>query len=82
MSNNITNCKNIETAIRRAEKALIAEAKKNGIYENFGQKEVRAIKDKFINISVYNSEMNRKRDLLQGFSKWCSTLTISKIQTQ
>jgi hypothetical protein len=82
MSNNITNCKNIQTAIRRAEKALISEAKKSGLYEDFGQKEVRMIQDKFVNISVYNEEMNRKRDLLQSFSKWCSTLTLSKIKTQ
>lgn len=43
----ILNCKNVETALRRAEKHLIKEAKENGIYENIGQTYARAIQDKF-----------------------------------
>ena len=71
----ITNCKNIKTAISRAKKSLIEKCKKQGLYENFGQNEVMQIKDKFINISLYNSDENNKRDLLQKFNKWCMNYT-------
>jgi len=75
----ILNCKKIETAIRRAERKLIDEAKENGLYENFGQEEVRAIKDKFIDISDYSDEMNANREMLQSFSMWCSNLSLLDI---
>ena len=68
---NITNCKKIETAIRRAKKMLCRQAKETGIYENFGQNEVRMIDDKFIDISIYTREMNQSRLLLECFNRWC-----------
>jgi len=77
--NHILNCKKIETAINRAERKLVNEAKKNGLYENFGQNEARVIKDKFINISDYSNNMNYKRDLINGFSRWCSSVNLSEI---
>jgi len=67
----ITNCKRIETAIRRATKMLKERAAKDGLYENFGEKEVMLIEDKFIDSSLYTDEMNRRRNLLIEFSKWC-----------
>lgn len=70
---NYLNCKKIDTAINRAKNALIEYAQKNGIYENFGQNEVRQIKDKFINISDYTKEMNTNRTKLQEFDNWCAT---------
>jgi hypothetical protein len=69
------NCKKIWTAIERARKNLIEQAKQNGIYENFGQKEVREIKDKFIDISDYSEKMNNNRLKLDGFNEWCMTYT-------
>ena len=78
--NNILNCKKIDTAIRRAKKSLIDKAKKNGLYENFGQSEVRAIKDKFINLSDYSQEMNNNRDKLQAFSNWCGRVNINDLK--
>ncbi|MGF7535242.1 hypothetical protein AAGG74_16430 [Bacillus mexicanus] len=77
----ILNCKKIETAISRAEKKLITEAKENGLYENFGQKEIRMIRDKFINISDYSNEMNAKRNMLESFSKWCRSVSLSEIKS-
>ncbi len=65
------NCKRIETAISRAKNFLIEKYNKNGLYENFGQKEVRLIEEKFINSSVYTTEMNSNRNKLQIFSEWC-----------
>lgn len=65
------NCKKIGTAIDRAKKMLIKRVEKKGIYENFGQREVREIADAFINISSYTDEENSKRDKLKSFDKWC-----------
>lgn len=66
----ILDCKNIETAIRRAKKKLIAEVEKNGLYENFGQREVRLIREKFIDISSYTEEMKKRREALNRFDNW------------
>ena len=68
---NYLNCKRIDTAINRAKKILIHRAKANGIYENFGQKEVREIKDKFIDYCDYSTEMNNNRRKVDGFNNWC-----------
>lgn len=65
------NCKKIETAIDRATSRLKNKVKIGGIYENFGQKEVREIQDVFIDISSYTDEMNASRDKLQNFNEWC-----------
>lgn len=65
------NCKKIDTAISRAKDKLINEARNNGIYENFGQKEVREIKDKFIDGCDYSAEMNNNRAKLDNFNNWC-----------
>ena len=73
---NYLNCKRIDTAINRAKKILIDRAKANGIYENFGQKEVREIKDKFIDYCDYSTEMNNNRRKVDGFSNWCMEYTI------
>lgn len=67
------NCKKIDTAINRAKKMLIDRAKKNGLYENFGQSEVRAITEKFIDICDYSIEMNSNRIKVNQFMNWCST---------
>lgn len=64
-------CKEIRTAINRAKEMLVLKAKKQGLYENFGQKEVGEIEDKFINISDYSDKMNDNRVALQHFNDWC-----------
>ena len=73
---NYLNCKRIDTAINRAKKILIGRAKVNGIYENFGQKEVREIKDKFIDYCDYSTEMNNNRRKVDEFNNWCMEYTI------
>jgi len=62
---------NIDKALTREQNKLIQTAKKKGIYENFGQKEVRKLEEKFINISDYSEEMNKNRRLIQMFEEWC-----------
>ena len=62
---------NIDKALTREQNKLIQTAKKKGIYENFGQKEVRKLEERFINSSDYSAEMNKNRRLIQMFEEWC-----------
>jgi hypothetical protein len=71
--------KTIKGAINFQKNKLINKAKKSGLYENFGQDEVRAIEDKFIDISSYTDEMNKNRDLLSGFNNWAMNFDLSKL---
>ena len=73
------DCKTIDTAIRRAKENLIQEAKENGIYENFGQKEVREISDKFIDLSDYTDVMNQNRNKVENFNNWCMTFNVNDL---
>ena len=41
--------KKLEKEIEKTKNSLLIKAKKNGLYENFGQVEIRKLKDKFIN---------------------------------
>ena len=78
----ILNCKNVETALRRAEKYLIKDAKENGLYENIGQTYARAIKDKFrySKGKDFQSQM-RVVDLIQQFANRMSTLSLAELQS-
>lgn len=69
------NCQKIETAISRAKQNLIKKADVTGFYENFGRTEVIEIQDKFIDLSLYSLDENRKRGLLNQFENWCMTYT-------
>lgn len=61
----------IDRALTREQNKLIKIAKITGLYENFGQKEVRKLEDKFIDLSDYSEEMNKNRRLIQMFDEWC-----------
>jgi len=74
-NNSYLNCKKVDTSISRAKKMLIDRAKINGLYECFGQKEVRAIKDKFVDLCDYSKEMNTIRNKIENFDEWCKTYT-------
>jgi len=54
---------------------MLIKRAKNGLYENFGQHEVRKLKDTYIDISDYSREMNAKRDALRRFDNWCMNYT-------
>tara|TARA_R110000764_G_scaffold219696_1_gene307453 strand:- start:1010 stop:1216 length:207 start_codon:yes stop_codon:yes gene_type:complete len=62
---------NINRELTKEQNKLINKAKTKGMYENFGQKEVRKLEDKFIDCSVYTEEMNTNRRLIQIFDEWC-----------
>ena len=79
----VLNCKKVETAINRAEKHLIEEAKTNGLYENFGQDYTRAIMDKFLYSKGedYQSQMQVKA-LVLAFSNRMAKLSIQMISNK
>lgn len=62
---------NINTVIQKQKDNLIKKAKSKGIYENFGQKELRMLEDKYINLSDYSQQMDNNRVQLQSFENWC-----------
>lgn len=64
-------CEKIDTAIRRAKKMLIDRVKKDGVYENFGSKEVKEIKSKFIDNCDYSEVINSDWIKLLEFEFWC-----------
>ena len=61
----------IQTAIAKEQDKLINKVRTKGLYENFGQREVRKLEDRFINSSSYTDEMNVNRILLSEFNEWC-----------
>lgn len=61
----------INKALNRAQSKLIKKAEKNGLYENFGEKEIRTLEERYIDISDYSEEMNTNRRLIELFSNWC-----------
>ena len=77
----VLNCKNVETAIKRAEKQLIEEAKKNGLYENFGQGYARAIENEFrySKGKDYQSQM-KVVYAVQQFANRMANLSIQELQ--
>lgn len=76
-NNSVTALRN---EITRTKKRLINRAKKYGIYENFGQDEVRRLEDKYIDISNYSKNEMTKRMLIDQFDEWCSTFSYSDLK--
>jgi hypothetical protein len=65
----------LEKEIEKTKNSLLIKAKKNGLYENFGQVEIKKLKDKFINSSCYTNEMNIIRKLIDNFDYFCSNVS-------
>ena len=67
----------IHTDIKRAKQKLINKAKKKGgIWENFGQDEVRALEDKYFD-ERYNN--NGVWSAIRNFDDWCMNFTLSDL---
>ena len=64
---------NLKKAIEKTRARLIKKVERDGLYENFGQKEVMKLKDEYIDGSSFTDEMNNKRKLLQDFDNWSMT---------
>ena len=67
--------KKLEKEIEKTKNSLLIKAKKNGLYENFGQVEIRKLKDKFIDFASYTNEMNMIRKSIDNFDYWCGTVS-------
>ncbi len=63
----------LRQAIKRKKESLIKRVEKKGIYENFGQKEIRDLEDKYIDSSSYTDEMNKMRDMIRELDDWACT---------
>ena len=57
--------KALQRDIEKQKAKLIAKAMKKGLYENFGQKEVRDLEDK------YADGTTGKIEAIQAFEIWC-----------
>ncbi len=67
---------NINKAITTTQNKLIKIAKRKGIYEDFGQKEISKLENKYIDSSNYTNDMNKKRELIENFANWCENYAI------
>jgi hypothetical protein len=67
--------KKLEKEIEKTRNILLIKAKKNGLYENFGQVEIRNLKDKFINSLSFTNEMRLIRALIDNFDYWCGNVS-------
>lgn len=78
----VLNCKKVETALKRAEKQLIKEAKEHGLYENIGQSYARVIRDEFLYSKGKDFQSQMKViDLVQQFAHRMSTLSLTELQS-
>ena len=77
----VLNCKKVETALKRAEKQLIKDAKEHGLYENIGQSYARVIRDEFLYSKGkdYQSQM-QVVDEVQQFANRMSNLSLAVLQ--
>ena len=77
----VLNCKKVETALKRAEKQLIKDAKEHGLYENIGQSYARAIRDEFrySKGNDYQSQM-KVVDAVQQFANRMANLSMAELQ--
>jgi len=67
--------KQLISEIKKKKNMLIKRWETKGAYENFGQKEVGKLQDKYIDSSKYTDEMNEVRILIQKFNEWCMNYT-------
>jgi len=69
----------IEEITKRKDKLLL-EADKNGLYENFGQKEVREIENKLDLKSNRMKDITEAHEHIREFEYWCKTLDLRKLR--
>lgn len=78
----VLNCKKVETALKRAEKQLIKDAKEHGLYENIGQSYARVIRDEFLYSKGKDFQSQMKVvDLVQQFANRMSNLSLVELQS-
>ena len=70
---NPNEIKKIKRTAEKMKKQLIKKTEKKGIYENFGQKEVRKLTD-MIGSNLYTAPQE-VRNVLFNFHNWCMNYT-------
>jgi len=65
-----------QTEIKRIKKRLINKARKKGIYENFGQREFRALMDKYERDFYSDTDL---RSALMRFNDWAMNFSLSEL---
>lgn len=77
----VLNCKKVKTALKRAEKQLIKDAKEHGLYENIGQSYARVIRDEFLYSKGkdFQSQM-QVVDEVQQFANRMANLSMAELQ--
>ena len=68
----MTVYKAVEKAIRDYKERLIRKAKSKGLWENFGQEEVRVLEDTY---SEYQYTNLGVWEMIREFDEWCQTYT-------
>jgi hypothetical protein len=65
---------NLPSDIAKKKQKLIRIYKQKGLYENFGQKEVRALEDKYGQFMYDELKDGRSViNLIMSFNEWCMT---------
>lgn len=70
----------IRADINKYKKQLITRAIKKGLYENFGQKEVRKLEDKYIPMAKDFDEKCKLKDLIFDFDNWARNFNDNDIK--
>jgi hypothetical protein len=67
----------LKTAISKTKRKLINKWNRYGPYENFGQKEVRDLEDKYnyLGLCWGTPEERRLAQLIRDFDDWCMNYT-------
>ena len=63
----------VETAIKHYKKRLICKAKKKGLWENFGQKEISLLEETYREHQYKNDGVWNK---IREFDNWCMILQL------
>lgn len=73
--------KQLERDIKKNKETLLAKAKKSGITENFGEKEMRNLRDKYFWPTIEDYIVREKvRAMLQDFDNWCMDFNMSYLE--
>lgn len=74
----------IDTEIKKLKHNLLCSAKEKGLYENFGDKQIRKLEDKhhYNSIKYGTPEEREKADKIQGFSQWARRVNDNEVKKE
>lgn len=76
----------LNNAIASSKKKLVRQAQRNGFCENFGDMEIRELKEKFIPAGVFwecwrdHDEWLTANRAVDSFAEWCYNLNINELK--